>query len=188
VAEPQSADQTLLANLDTMIGTQEDQLSIPYTRVNQAVVDIVQHNAKPVVKMVDRIIRALDKHTTVQADKVNAVQTTVLAGLESWLFNQEQLLQNLAVKGGVIQPGDTLDAALEASTTEGGGLTYQGSLLLEIAKLEPWLGQLIEVLREIRDRLPPSPIRTPGETPATAAETTIGTVTVTREPEPDRGW
>jgi hypothetical protein len=127
-----SAEQQLLESIDELLVAQDNDLIIPYTKVNQEVTDQVTRNSKILVKMTDKILRSLDKEQTNLGDSLNAVQTRVLQGIDNWLQDQELYLQNLAVKGGEIEAGQPLEAALAKETTEAGETAYLGTLVLAV--------------------------------------------------------
>lgn len=169
----QSAEQQVLSSIDELLSSQENSLVIPYSALNAAVADIVSKNTKVISKLIDKIVRHADREQTVLGDALDAIQTTVLNGLDAYIYDQEYLLSQLAAKGGLTKAGDPLTQALLTETTQAGQLAYQGTLVLAVKEAIPFFTQLIEVLREIRDRMPELPLRTQGETPADAPAMTL---------------
>jgi hypothetical protein len=152
-----SYEQQLLSDIDALLGTAGEQLVIPYSKINQVIVDTVGNNSKVVTRMVEKIIRGIDRHTVKAADRLDAVQTTVLAGLDAYLQNAHSLLQQLAVKGDVLRPGDPVTAALLEAVTEAPGVTYAGTLVLAVKEAVPWLERITVALETIALRMPPTP-------------------------------
>lgn len=163
-----SAEQQLLESLDQMLVEQSNNIVIPLSKINQGIANTVTSNAKTVNKLIGKVLKQIARETVNGSDAIDGVNTRVLQGLDQWLLNQEFLLQSLAQKSGDIAIGDPLTSLLSQSTTETPQVTYAGTLVLELSKLEPLARQLIEVLREIRDRMPFRPEASAGE-PASRA-------------------
>lgn len=165
---PISAIDQVLMSIDELLAGQDDKIILPLTTLNTATTTLVDKNAKIVTRLMEKILKHLDKATTKNLDALDSVYTSVLAGLDDWQFNVNFLLSQLAAKGGFTEAGEPLEAALDKNITDAAQLTYTGTLVLAIHELKPFLIDLIEVLREIRDRMPPQSIRVVGEKPAEA--------------------
>lgn len=152
-----SAEQTVLESIDQLLAQQDHELSIPFSTLNQAVTDVVTRNGKVITKLTDRVLRDADKHLTRAGDVLDAVQTTVLQGLDAYHWDQEYLLTQLASKGGLIEAGDPLTKALVEQAVNAPELAYAGTLVLAVKEAIPWLERLTESLDGIRRRLPVQP-------------------------------
>lgn len=161
----QTTEQDLLDSIDYLQGANSDALMIPMTTLNEAITAIVDKNSGIIAKMQGKLLRKIDHASTKQLDALDGVYTRLLQGLDAYQFDAHHLLEQLAVKGGFTQVGQPLETALLKEVTEAPQLAYAGTLVLAVKEAVPYLEQLIEVLREIRDRMPPLSIRVKGETP-----------------------
>lgn len=161
-----SAEQVVLESIDELLCSQDDSLVLPMTKLDKAVSDIVVKHAKTVATFQDKILRAASRHTTKAVDQLDGVYTRLLQGLDAWQYDMHFLLQQLAAKGGVIKVGDPLETALIEEATRAPELLYGGTLVLSVKEAVGHLDDLIEVLREIRDRMPPRALRLRGEPPS----------------------
>lgn len=146
---PQSAQDAVLASIDQLLAQNEDQLTVPLTKINQAVAQIVEANGKAIAKFTTKILRAADKQLVANDNVLNAVQTTLLQGIDAWLSDQQFLLQQLASKAGLQELGEPLAAALTKEATEGKQLTYEGTLVLKVAEAVPWLERIATACERI---------------------------------------
>lgn len=159
-----TTEQELLDSIDFLQGANNDALMIPLSTVNQAVVDVVDKNSALIGKLQGKILRKLDHATTKNLDALDGVYTRLLAGLDAYQYDAHYLLQQLAVKGGITQAGQPLETALLEQVTRAPELAYGATLVLAVKEAIPFFEQLIQVLREIRDKL--------GERVVTPAPTT----------------
>jgi hypothetical protein len=154
---PVSAQDQVLASIDQLLAENENALTVPLTKINQALNAVIESNGKAVSKFTTKIVRAMDRQIVANDDRLNAVQTTILQGIDSWLSDQEYLLQQLASKGGLTELGEPLAAALTKESTEGRQLTYEGTLVLKVAEAVPWLERIAIALERIADYFDESP-------------------------------
>jgi hypothetical protein len=161
-----SAEQQVLESIDELLAGQDDSLVMPMTTLNQATAKVVDQNAKIITRLQEKVIKAADRDTTRQLDQLDGVYTRVLEGLNLWQEDANFLLTQLAAKGGFTKAGEPLEAALQKEVTEAPQLAYAGTLVLAVKEAIPFFEQLIEVLREIRDRLPGVATDLRGEPPA----------------------
>jgi hypothetical protein len=164
-----SAAEQVLMSIDELLVANDDKLVVPMTTLNKATSSVFQKNTKIITQLQQKILKAADLETTKHLDALDGVYTTVLQGLDTWQFDVNFLLTQLAAKGGFTEAGQSLEHALEKELSEAPQLAYQGTLVLAVAEAIPYLNQLIEVLREIRDRMPPNAMRVAGEVPAKSA-------------------
>lgn len=164
----QSAAETVLESIEVLLAGQDDRLVMPLTTLNKATADLVGKNAKIVTRMQEKILRDAARNLTHHDNALDAVSTRVLAGLDNWQYDAQFLLTQLAAKGGFTKIGEPLEAALEAEVLKAPELAYVGTLVLAVKEAVPYFVQLIEVLREIRDRMPPLALHLQGEARSTA--------------------
>lgn len=161
----QTYEEQILESIDTLQAANADALVLPMSNINQAIVSLVDKNSTLIGKLQTKILRKLDHATTKNLDHLDGVYTRLLAGLDAYQFDADHLLQLLASKGSFIKAGQPLETALIEEVTKAPEIAYAGTLVLAVKEAVPYLNLLIEVLREIRDRMPPLSIRIKGETP-----------------------
>ena len=102
------------------------------------------------------------------------------------------MLQDLSAAAGLRQPGDPLEAALIEQVSVAPDIAYSATLLLALRDAMPHLGRIVEVLREIRDRMPGQPIQFEGEAAAVDEPDAITITDVAPvppdDPLPPGGW
>lgn len=135
------------------------------SQLGKSAAQLVLTASKPIKKLQDRLLKDAAKKLVATDNGIDLVTTNLLNGANVWLQEAGFLLQNLGVKGGLIQPGDPITAALAQEVAAAPELQYMGTLVLAVKEAVPFLNQLIEVLREIRDRMPGSPVVYTGERP-----------------------
>lgn len=117
--------------------------------------------AKPIKKLQDRLIRDANKHLVATSNGVDFFQTSLLNGVNTWLREAEYLLQNIAVKGGIIQPGDPIEKALAQEVADEPQIEYLGTLVLAVKEAVPWLERVACALELIAiNTAPASPLAT----------------------------
>lgn len=161
----QTYEEQILESIDNLQAANADALVLPMSTVNKTIADLVDKNSTLIGKLQTKILRKLDHATTKNLDHLDGVYTRLLAGLDAYQFDANHLLQLLASKGSFIKTGEPLETALIEEVTKAPELAYGATMVLEISRLAPYFQELVEVLREIRDRMPPLSIRVKGETP-----------------------
>lgn len=165
-----AAKQEMVDALEELLAQQDFQLSIPYNHLNQGVADVVTKQGKLISSLQSKIVKGLQRELTVNDNSLESLRTTILAGLNAHQADIEYLLTQLASKAGMIGVGDTLEAAILSEAAQGPELGALGSLVLQVGEARGLFEDLIEVLREIRDRMPGQITRLPRETPASEGE------------------
>lgn len=158
----------LLGAIETLLAEGENQISLPLTAINQSIAALSVQSSKSVVSIQNRLIRSIEQHAVAQDNEIDAFGLAILKPLQDWQEENNLLLNHLAAAAGVIQPGDPLEAALVTQVAEQPELAYSATLLIALRDVLPLFGQIVEVLREIRDRLPNAPVHVPGEPRASA--------------------
>ena len=161
-----AAAKSALQSIDQFIGENHEALSVPMTALNQGLDALITANGKAVKGLTNRVLAAINKRVVKDDEATDSAITTLLQGIDAWLAGQHFTLTQMAAKGGLTEVGEGLEAALAQDAAAGKQLAYQGTLVLSIREAEGKIDELIEVLREIRDRMPGQPVQWPGETPA----------------------
>jgi hypothetical protein len=126
-------------------------------RLGQEAMQLVLATAKPIKKLQDRLIRDANKHLVATDNAINFVQTSLLNGVNTWLQEAGFLLQNLAVKGGIIEPGDPLEKALAQEVADEPQIEYLGTLVLAVKEAVPWLDRIAVACERIAAALEGTP-------------------------------
>jgi len=143
---------------------------------------------KTCLKCQNKVKSCITKSQTNQANQIDSVLTKI----NSWI-NQNQLMHDwtlagIAVKAGVIEPGQGVDdVRWDIEPAASLGPEYGGTLVLSCRELITTIEPLLEVLREIRDRMGGVPTSIPGETPANAPADLVAVLNFPdAPPEPQR--
>lgn len=159
----EAADTQVYAAIDQLLVEQDDHLMLPMTKLNIAIKGLFEENTRAITKIQDKLIRKVDRETTKQSDHLDVALTRVQNALETWQQETQYLLTQIAAKGGIVKAGDPLESALLTDLAQAPQLQLGTTLVLEVSRLGPYFVSLIEVLREIRDRMPGTPVRFAGE-------------------------
>lgn len=146
-------------------------------RLGQEAAALVMATAKPIKKLQSRLLQDAAKKVVTTDNGIDFITTSLLNGVNTWLQEADFLLQNLAVKGGVIKPGDPLTAALAQAVADEPQLEYLGTLVLAVKEAAPWLDRIAVACERMANALeranPPSspvPASIPGQAAAVLAE------------------
>lgn len=153
--EPLSAEADLLRQIEFMMASQANLISIPFSKLNQAVAGQVQSSNRLVTRMQSKLLQRIAKNVVTQGNVIDAAQTTVLNGLNQYQADTRNLLTYLASKSGMVGPGDPLESALVNEIVDAPRLTYEGTLVLAVKEAVPWLERIAAALERIADRLSP---------------------------------
>jgi hypothetical protein len=165
----------LMQAIQTLLEANEDSISIPMTALNQGIAQLSQQNSKATVKLGNAIIKEIAQGVADNNAAVDQIGTAVLEPLFDWQAQNDLLLNQLASASGLIQPGDPLIAALTQQASDQPELAYSATLLLALRDAIALVPPFLEVLREIRDRMPSLPVTFTGESRQTG--------TVIQEPD-----
>lgn len=125
------------------------------SRLGQEAAQLVQATAAPIKKLQARILKDATKHLVASDNAVDLVGTRLLTGVNTWLQEAQFLLQNIAVKGGMIDPGDPLEAALAETVADEPQIEYLGTLVLAVKEAVPWLDRIAAACERIADHFNP---------------------------------
>jgi|HubBroStandDraft_6_1064221.scaffolds.fasta_scaffold148478_2 hypothetical protein len=153
----------LLDAINTLVATHAESVTIPYSVLNQGIADLVSANGTTIAKVSKVLTRKLDQAVTDNDNGLELVGTVILQGINAYLTENDLLLNHLAASAGILKPGDPLESVLLDQVAEAPELAYSATLLIALRDAIPRLDSVVEVLREIRDRMPPSAVRLTGE-------------------------
>jgi hypothetical protein len=156
----------LLDSISTLLADAENNITLPMTAINQGIAQLSVQNAKALTKIQGALIKSIEQHAVTNDNAIDQLGMAILAPMQGWQEENNLLLTQLAASAGLTQPGDPLEAALVAQVADEPELAYSATLLIALRDALPHLAELVEVLREIRDRMPPTAIRNVGEQPA----------------------
>jgi len=158
----------LLDSIETLLADNENLITLPLTAINQGIAQLSVQNARTITKIEGKLLKAIDAYAVQNDNAIDSFGLALLQPLQDWQTENNLLLTQLAASAGLTQPGDPLEAALVQQIADEPELAYSATLLIAIRDLLPYARQLIEVLREIRDRMPSIPVHVPGEPYASA--------------------
>lgn len=159
-------DGELLAAISDVIGENDDAVRVPMSVLNQDIANLVAENAKVIARVSNVLTRRLTQSVTDSDNDLELIGTVLLSGLHAQVQENDLLLNHLASSAGMIGPGDPLEAALLNQVADAPELAYSATLLIALKEAMPIGWAIVEVLREIRDRLQGEPIAFQGEFPA----------------------
>ena len=144
------------------------EISLVLNSLNRHVAQLSQKNGKIITGIQETVLKKINQELVDNDNTIDQVSTAILARTQEWLNDNQLLLSDLSAAAGLRQPGDPLEAALIEQVSVAPDIAYSATLLLALRDAMPHFGRIVEVLREIRDRMPPQPIGVVGEAPAEA--------------------
>lgn len=182
--------QQLLDSIETLLADGENLVTLPLTAINQGIAQLSGMSGKTVAQIQSKLLKSIDQFAVDNDNAIDGFGLTLLKPLQDWQDENNLLLTQLAASAGLTQPGDPLEAALTQEIASVPELAYSATLLMAIRDFLPSFGALIEVLREIRDRMPGAAAETPGEIPAKSPsiKEPAGTVSVSWQDGPAGPW
>ena len=160
------AEEQVVQSLSTALSQNESDLAGPVNTMLLALQQMGKFEESSVAKIQTKIKSAATKSQKIAGNSLEVVFGNFLRMINQAIEIAEGALRELAVKGGKIQVGEPLENAVSVETPQESPMQWGGSLLLDVSSLQPSLDKLIEVLMEIRDRLPGTPVEFPGELPS----------------------
>jgi hypothetical protein len=160
-------DADLLAAITTLVAGNDEAVQVPMSLINQDIAAAVFANSKTLSGISNLLVKKISQAVTDNDNDIELAGTSMLQGISAEIDQNALLLNHLASAAGLLQPGDPLESALLDQTAEAPELAYSASLLLAIKEAMPHLGAIVEVLREIRDRMHDAPAALPGQPPET---------------------
>jgi hypothetical protein len=166
-----TADQEL--DIDSGLSNEMDSQEESFAGIIQGVNDWIKDSLKSqdatCAKCAKKINSYISRQSATQGNTIDALLTQILQWVDTNQVSQEWTLGQVAAKAGVINPGEGIatinwNYEPQAETCD----VDRKILWLDCEKLAPCLAPLIEVLREIRDRMGYAPALIPGEPPAKA--------------------
>lgn len=156
----------LQAALETLSDEIAGKLQLPATAIGDVLSGQYERAMKGIRTVQGKILKQLGT-TSVEIDNLlDPSATAILQSLNTSTAEIEWLLQSAAVKGGMLGVGDRLTPEAIAQMGAVPEQMLGSTLVLQLGELRPVLLAIVEVLGEIRDRMPSAiPVREPGELP-----------------------
>lgn len=170
-----SSEATVEKGLEIMLCANEAELATVVNRIYDFLNCSLRDNQKHITRIEKKVKSWLTRQQTETGNTLEYLITRLLNWLTQDQLETEYLLQQLCVKCGELQVGEPLENAITPLKEEGSGIQYAGELVLSVREAIPYFVQLIEVLKEIRDRLTPVAIELPKELPASDEPFVAGT-------------
>ena len=123
-------------------------------------------NGNQLDKLKRKIMGYLGRVLTKSDNQLEAIYTSLLEALTDEITTNEITVQQVAAKSAAIPVGADLADVLLAPSGEAPSSITEGTWILDARNFGPYFSALIEVLREIRDRLPALAVDLPSEEPA----------------------
>jgi hypothetical protein len=136
----------LLESIQTLLGGQEDQISIPLSALNQNIAQAVYANGQLITGVMNTILRGVNAPLTKNDNAIESVTTDLLAPLQAYQQNNEFLLTQLASAAGLTKPGDPLESALLTQSVDAPELAYSATLLIALQGAMPLLERIAVAL------------------------------------------
>jgi hypothetical protein len=153
----------LMGAIQALLEDEENNVALPMTTLNQGIAKLSQESSRLIARVGNKLIAGIAARAVESDNHIERLGTAILAPLYTWQAENDLLLTQLAAKTGLTKPGDSLEMALVAQTAEAPELAYSATLLIALREAMGEFRGLIEVLREIRDRMPPIAASVAGE-------------------------
>lgn len=158
----------LQAALETLSDEIAGKLQLPATAIGDVLSGQYERAMKGIRTVQGKILKQLGTHSVEIDNLLDPSATAILQSLNTATAEIEWLLQSAAVKGGMLGVGDRLTPEAIAQMGAVPEQMLGSTLVLQLGELRPVLLAIVEVLGEIRDRMPALPVRLPDETPTLA--------------------
>jgi hypothetical protein len=167
-----SAEQQVITLLEERLSQIQSDLAGPVNVLNQWLEDELVKGFKRVHTWRMCLGRWLGKSLNAIEATLSSLADVIDTHLWDELDRIERVLTALAVRGGKMSPSQRLHEIDWSAAAQGDGIEWGGKLVLDCTTIQPTLDALIEVLREIRDRLTPTAVQLPME-PAAIDEAAV---------------
>lgn len=158
----------LLKSIEALLVDGEDSISLPLTAINQGIAKLSALSSKTILKLQADLLKYLDLGNVDSENDLDALSVAILRPIQDWQLENNLLLTQLAAGAGLTQPGDPLEQALVNQVAQEPELALSATLLIALRDFGGKVDSLVEVLREIRDRMPQFPVHVQGEPEAIA--------------------
>jgi hypothetical protein len=165
-----SAEEQALEGLQESLSEQEANLAQPIKTLQKHLADEIDKLDKLIVKQNKKLKASINKQQAKTGNDIEAIISALMSQLFIGIADNESTLGQLSIKSGAINVGDSMDKVGADKPEPGSGQQWGGVLVLSVKEAIPHIKELIEVLKEIRDRIPGFPIEYKGEVPAKEAE------------------
>lgn len=165
-AEFFSAEEQAIKGLLASLSETESDLAEPIKKLIANVKDEVDKINAQIEKLKKKLKQSLGKSQAAVGNELESSIGKLVGVLYQGLVDNEAILQQEAVKGGVLQPGEPIDVLVDGKPDLESPLKWGGQLILNMGDIKGVFVELLEVLREIRDRIGGVPMEFKGEEPA----------------------
>jgi hypothetical protein len=141
-------------------------LAVPVSKISDQLIQQYEQASKAIRKIQNRAVALLDKQLTGVSDGMEVPTTAVLQSLNLQQQQLDWLLQQAAVKVGWLGMGESLTPEKIAAFGQVPEQILGAQMVLQLGALSPLFKRLIEVLEEIRDRMPGLHVQVPEEEPS----------------------
>lgn len=118
----------------------------------------------------EKIWRKLKSFLTREQTKIDnaitAIVTPVIVTIVDQTNANDWLLKQVLIRAGILLPGQEVEPGILCQPERKPDPSFVGTMQLDVAELKGCLCDIVEVLREIRDRMQGIPHEYPGEKPA----------------------
>jgi hypothetical protein len=157
------AEDQALQGLLGLLSEQESDLAGPIRALIAHVEAEIKANEACIERCRRKLQSSAGKHLAGAGNALDSICSGVLGDIHGHLTHNDMTLAQLGVKGGVLEPGQTLESWIDPDPEPEPQYQWGGVLVLSVKEALPHLDELIEVLKEIRDRLPPVAVGLPKE-------------------------
>lgn len=153
--------------LEDMICQGEVELAAVLQKLVVTITEEVNDLGNRLKKLHGKIVRRIDKEHVDISNQLTFMQGRIGGAIFDALNASEFTLTMLASKAGMVKPGENIDQVTIERIEHSYGEREGVKIVLSVRELLPIWRQLIEVLKEIRDRMPWQPSEQPFELRAT---------------------
>lgn len=160
----------LLESLEAML-CGSDACLLPIVNTLESCCDnLVDISQKNINKIIKKLLTWIDKKLVIQSNNLDLIITKIFSSLYYSLESNELTLTQICIKAGLIQVGGNINVLINLNKDDVGPkekcpeFHINISALVEVFNsIHKMLGQVVYALRDIRNRMPPSPIEMPFE-------------------------
>ena len=168
MTQDQVAQYEIAAGLEAGCAANESDLDGLVCKLADWLDDSLDNQQKVIAKVQSKLRGKITAAQTRDANALDSIFTGLVRWIDNGLSNSEWTLTGIGTKAGVVQPGQAIDQVdWQPDPGQSLGPEYGGTLVLSCRELGPALEPLLEVLREIRDRIGGAPVVVAGESPET---------------------
>ncbi len=172
-AEEVIARRMLQEGIDTLLADNNAKVTLVATAINNYLAKAIKKNGKVLIKIGDVILNNIAQKTVDNDNRIDLVKTAILGGIAQKIDTSKAQLDYLAGLTGQPGPGDPVVLAAAQNAQDMPELAVTSAIGLAVDRMADLMDELVEVLAEIRDRMPGVAIRLPGELPVTREKAAV---------------